>query len=256
MIDDPSGSWFASETVRPDRLAVLPGGLSILMAVHRSLDIEVMYPSTGALREGVLYDQLGRIRHEDVRSRTINRMVERFAVDSGQASRVGESAMALMTRCASAWDLDVENAGRVLGWAAQLHEVGLSVSHTGYHRHGAYLVGHSDMPGFSVDDQILLAAIIGTHRRKIRLDYFDGLADRRLDEAIRLSVIFRLAVLLNRSRVEAPLPELSVSDNGRKLRLDFAEGWLEEHPLTAADLRGETDQLHEVDLRLQFGPGA
>jgi exopolyphosphatase/guanosine-5'-triphosphate,3'-diphosphate pyrophosphatase len=256
MTDDPSGSWFDSETVRPDRLAVLPGGLSILMAVHRSLGIEEMYPSTGALREGVLYDQLGRIQHEDVRSRTINRMVERFAVDSGQAVRVSKSAAALLDQCASAWDLDAEDAGRVLGWAAQLHEVGLSVSHTGYHRHGAYLVGNSDMPGFSLDDQILLAAIIRTHRRKIRLEYFGGLADRRLDYAIRLAAIFRLAVLLNRSRVEPPSPRLSVSANGHKLQLHFAEGWLEEHPLTDADLCGEADQLHEVDLRLHYGPGA
>ena len=168
MIEDPSASWFSSETVRPDRLAVLPGGLSILMAIHRSLGIEEMYPSSGALREGVLYDQLGRIRHEDVRSRTIGRMIERFAADRGQAARVGNSATSLLDQVAGAWNLDVEDAARVLGWAAQLHEVGLSVSHTAYHRHGAYLVGHSDMPGFSIDDQVLLAARSEEHTSELQ----------------------------------------------------------------------------------------
>lgn len=256
MIEDPAASWFKSDTVRPDRLAVLPGGLAILMAIHRSLAIEEMHPSTGALREGVLYDQLGRIQHEDVRSRTISRMVERFAADTEQSARVGESARNLLKQCTDVWHLAEEDSGRVLEWAARLHEVGLSVSHTGYHRHGAYLVANTDMPGFSVDDQILLAAVIRTHRRKIRLEYFEGLTGQRLEEAMQLSAIFRLAVLLNRSRVQAPLPELSVSKSGRRLQLRFAEGWLEEHPLTTADLEGESGQLRGIDLRLDFGPEA
>jgi exopolyphosphatase/guanosine-5'-triphosphate,3'-diphosphate pyrophosphatase len=230
MIEDPSGAWFNPEIARQDRLAVLPGGLCILMAVHRSLGIEEMHPSHGALRDGLLYDQVGRVGREEVRSRTIDRMVERFATDQEQAARV-----------------------EVIHWAACLHEAGLSLAHTGYHRHGAYLVANSDMPGFSVDDQALVAAIIRTHRRKIRFEYFDTLASQTIDQGIRLSVLFRLGVLLNRARIDAPPPRLSISENGRQLELEFEPGWLDEHPLTVADLTEENEHLRSVDFGLGFG---
>lgn len=255
LIEDPTGSWFNPEVAREDRLGVLPGGLSILMAIHRSLQIEEMQPSQGALREGLLYDQVGRVGREEVRSRTIDRMVERFAADTAQAARVDASALALLEQAPSEWRLDPAEARRVLHWAARLHEVGLSLAHTGYHRHGAYLVANSDMPGFSFDDQALLAAVIRTHRRRIRFEFFEAVANQRVEEAIRLSALFRIAVLLNRGRVTAPRPEFSVSGL-KKLRLRFAPGWLEEHPLTVADLKEEAIQLRGVDLRLSFGPDA
>ncbi|RKZ12500.1 exopolyphosphatase [bacterium] len=254
MIDEPDGAWFNTEVAREDRLGVLPGGLAILMAIHRSLGIQEMHTSAGALREGLLYDQLGRICSEDVRSRTIDRMVERFAADDAQATRVNRSALALLEQCVGDWQLEHEEATRILRWAARLHESGLSVAHAGYHRHGAYLVANSDMPGFSVDDQALLAAVIRTHRRKIRFEYFHELASQRLDSAIHLSVILRLAVLLNRGRSDVPTPDMSISDSGHKIKLRFGAGWLQEHPLTAADLEEETDELRHVDLRLSFGP--
>jgi exopolyphosphatase/guanosine-5'-triphosphate,3'-diphosphate pyrophosphatase len=256
MIEDPSGAtWFNPEVAREDRLAVLPGGLSILMAIHRSFGLDSMVPSQGALREGLLYDQVGRVGREEVRSRTIDRMVERFAADAAQAERVRGSAMALLEQAPAEWGLDPSEARRVLLWAARLHEAGLAVGHAGYHRHGAYLVANSDMPGFSVDDQALLAAVIRTHRRKIRFEYFEPVASQRVDEAIRLSSIFRLAVLLNRGRVAPPRPEFSVTGL-RKLRLRFEEGWLDQNPLTAADLQEEALNLRAVDLRLGFGPAS
>jgi exopolyphosphatase/guanosine-5'-triphosphate,3'-diphosphate pyrophosphatase len=253
MIEDPSGAWFNPEIARQDRLAVLPGGLCILMAVHRSLGIEEMHPSHGALRDGLLYDQVGRVGREEVRSRTIDRMVERFAIDQEQAARVETSAAGLLDQSAAGWDLDADYSRKVIHWAACLHEAGLSLAHTGYHRHGAYLVANSDMPGFSVDDQALVAAIIRTHRRKIRFEYFDTLASQTIDRGIRLSVLFRLGVLLNRARIDAPPPRLSISENGRQLELEFEPGWLDEHPLTVADLTEENEHLRSVDFGLGFG---
>jgi exopolyphosphatase/guanosine-5'-triphosphate,3'-diphosphate pyrophosphatase len=181
-------------------------------------------------------------------------MAERFAADPQQAERVGSSAVALLEQTAKDWNLDPAESGKFLHWAARLHESGLSLAHAAYQRHGAYLVANSDMPGFSVDDQALLAAIIRTHRRKIRFDSFATLASQTVDRALRLSVIFRIAVVLNRGRVEVPTPVASVSGSGRKLRLKFDPGWLEEHPLTAADLAEESDSLRGIDFRLSFGP--
>jgi exopolyphosphatase/guanosine-5'-triphosphate,3'-diphosphate pyrophosphatase len=256
MIEDPRGSWYAPEVAREDRLNVLPGGLSILMAVHRTLGLVEMHTSQGALREGVLYDQVGRVGREEVKARTVDRMVERFAADPDQAARVESSALDLLEQIGDAWGLDFDESRMVLHWSARLHESGLSVAHTGYHRHGAYLLAHADMPGFSVDDQALLSAVIRTHRRKIRLEYFEGLPSQTFERAIRLAVIFRLAVLLNRGRVAPPKPKTSLSGSRRKIKLTFEEGWFDEHPLTAADLAEEAEQLRAIDFRLSFGPAA
>jgi exopolyphosphatase/guanosine-5'-triphosphate,3'-diphosphate pyrophosphatase len=180
-------------------------------------------------------------------------MVERFAADPVQAERVHRSAIALLDQVAADWGLAGADPRRVLRWAARLHESGLSVAQPGYHRHGAYLVAHSDMPGFSIDDQMLLAAVIRSHRRKIRFAFFDGIASQRVEEAIRIAVLFRLAVLLNRGRIETPEPELRVSGGGRTLRLNFPEGWLEGHPLTAADLAEENEQLRAIEYEIRVG---
>lgn len=254
MIEDARGPWFDTQVVREDRLGVLPGGLSILMAVHRTLGIREMQTSQGALREGVLYDRVGRVRREEVMERTVARMVERFAVDTAQAARVERSTLALLEQVGAAWDLDDSATRLSLHWAALLHEAGLSVAHTGYHRHGAYLVDNSDMPGFSVDDQALVAAVIRTHRRKIRMEYFAALPGQTVERAVRLSVLFRLAVLLNRGRVDAARPKARLAGGPAALELEFEPGWLEEQPLTAADLAEEVDQLAAIDLHLSFGP--
>jgi exopolyphosphatase/guanosine-5'-triphosphate,3'-diphosphate pyrophosphatase len=256
MIDDPRGDWFAQDIVREDRLKVLAGGLSILMAIHRTLGLESMRPSQGALREGVLYDQVGRVGREEVMARTVDRMVDRFAADPAQAARVESSAMQLIDQIGKGWDVDSRESRRVLHWASRLHEAGLSVAHAGYHRHGAYLVAESDMPGFSVDDQALVAAVIRNHRRKIRYESFADLPSQRVESALRLAVIFRLAVLLNRGRVEPPRPCAALSEDQRGLTLGFDTGWLEEHPLTVADLAEEAELLRAIEVDLEFGPRA
>ena len=256
MIEDSRGPWYAAEVAREDRLNVLPGGLCILMAIHRTLGLAEMHISQGALREGLLYDQVGRVGREEVMARTVDRMVERFAADPGQAARVESSALELLQQLGEAFELDLVESRRVLHWAARLHEVGLSVAHTSYHRHGAYLVANADMPGFSVDDQALAAAVIRAHRRKVSFDNFDRLPSLSAERALRLAVIFRLAVLLNRGRTEPARPDASVSGDLRRIRIEFAPGWLEEHPLTVADLAQEAELLRAIDLELGFGPAA
>ena len=116
-----------------------------------------MVVSSGALREGVLYDLLGRVRREDARDRTVQRMMERYQVDVEQAARVERTALQLFELVSKKWELD-EEARHLLVWSARLHEVGLAVAYSGHHKHGAYLVANSDMTGFSRDDQELVEA--------------------------------------------------------------------------------------------------
>lgn len=237
--------------LKEERARVLPGGLAILRAIFKSLRIESMTPSAGALREGVLYDLLGRIRHEDVRDQTIGRLVERYNVDLGQAARVERTALRLLGQIETDWEPGASQIQKLLIWTSRLHETGLAVSHTGFHKHGAYLVGHGDMPGFSADDQAMLAALIGGHRRKISRSLFGVLSPPQAELAMRLCVLFRLAVLLNRSRASETVPQIRLAPDWKAIELVFPEAWSERHPLTLADLEREAAYLVALEIQLK-----
>jgi exopolyphosphatase/guanosine-5'-triphosphate,3'-diphosphate pyrophosphatase len=240
------------EGLKPERAPVIPGGVAILSALFEGFGIRRMTASPGALREGVLYDLLGRIRHEDVRDRTIRGFSERYQTDREHAARIERTALALLAQVAEPWGLADEEARQRLVWAARLHEVGLAVSYSGYHKHGAYLIAHSDMPGFSRDDQAMLAALVRCHRRKVPREAFAALGRGTSLRARRLCLLLRLAVLLNRSRRAraTPAPRLEVPEAG--VTVEFPEGWLAQHPLTRADLEVEAAMLERLGLALVY----
>ena len=236
--------------VDADRAPVLAGGVAILSAVVDGLGIERMIPSTGALREGVIYDLLGRFGHEDVRDRTVRRLARRYGVDAAQAVRVEATAVKLLRDVARAWDVGDDESRKLLSWACQIHEIGMSVAYSGHHRHGAYLAANSDLPGFSRDDQQTLATLVLGHRRKVQREAFDTLPGTFADRALRLCVVLRLAVLLHRSRSERRAPGLHLRAEKDSLDVRFPDGWLARHPLTHADLDEERGMLADVGVRL------
>lgn len=240
--------------LKPDRARVLAGGLAILIGLFKGLGVEVLGASSRSLREGVLYDLVGRIRHEDVRDRTIRRLSDQYHVDLAQATRVEGTARALLEAARPLWWGAGEPPDpKPLVWACRLHEIGLAVSFTGFHRHGAYLVAHSDMQGFSEDDQQLLAALIGGQRRKLSKTLFAGLAPEQAELARRLTVILRLAALLNRGRSAEAAPPVALGGEEARLVVAFPPGWLVEHPLTETDLRAEAEHLARgLGLLLEF----
>jgi len=242
---------------RPDglgeqRAPVYPGGLAILMGVFDALGIEFMTTADGALREGLLYDLLGRLTHEDVRERSTSAVHERFHCDLQQAARVSQTALGFLKQVAGAWQLDEEQDGQMLKWAADLHEIGLDIAHAHYHRHGAYLLLNADLAGFSTSEQQMLSAIVGNHRRKFREGLLADGFELQRQTTIRLTVLLRLAVLLHRSRVATPMPAISIATGDNSLRLQFTPGWLEEHPLTQADLDQERGYLAAIDFCLEL----
>jgi exopolyphosphatase/guanosine-5'-triphosphate,3'-diphosphate pyrophosphatase len=238
--------------LEPERAAVLPGGVAILRALLKSLRVDRLDPSSGALREGLLYDLLGRIRHEDVRDRTIRWLSEHYSVDDEHAIRVERTALFCLREVGAAWSLNADEHKNSLSWAARLHEIGLEVAHAGYHKHSAYIVANADMPGFSKDEQHLLAAIIHAHRRKFLREHLVQLPPPQVELAIKLGVLFRIAVALNRSRSARPLPTFALEAKKNVLTLTFPEGWLDAHPLTRADLEEDAEYLKGVDITLQI----
>lgn len=252
LVDAGSTKRLELDGLPDERRATLAGGVAILSAIFESLAIERMDPSGGSLREGVIYDLLGRIHHEDVRDRTIKAFAERYHVDLEQAARVERTAHQVFQGAAEAWELDAEDGARMLAWASRLCEVGLSIAYSGYHKHGAYLVANSDMPGFSREDQHVLAAIIRAHRGKLRPETFAELSPSRAETAWRLAILLRLAVRLNRSRTARALPALGVRVSRRGLRLAIPREWLREHPLTRADLDAEAAVLARERFDLEI----
>ena len=240
--------------LRRERSKVLPGGLAILLAVFHSLRIERMTVSTGAMREGLLYDLFGRLSRHDSREPSIRRFEAQYRVDTEQAKRVEVAALKCLDQVHEDWGLDFEMASHFLRWGARLHEIGLAISHGAYHKHGAYLLEHSDMPGFSMQNQIVLALLVRGHRRKFPKDlFYEALPKGQAKVAIRLCRLLRLACLLRRSRSSRPLPEIDLQARGKKVHLELPAGWLDEHPLTLADLKQEAGFMEAVGYKLSVG---
>jgi exopolyphosphatase/guanosine-5'-triphosphate,3'-diphosphate pyrophosphatase len=234
-----------------ERLPVFPGGIAILAEILEVLGVQSMRPAEGALREGLLYDLLGRLTDEDARTRSVRAMQGRYHVDVAQAERVEATALDFLRQTRESWGLEDSFAELVISWAARLHEIGLDVSHAHYHKHGAYLVEHADMPGFPQEEQKVLAQIVGAHRRKVRFEVLQDLNPPWHIKAEFLIVILRIAVLLHRGRSAASLPKIVLNAKGRNLDIGFPRGWIEEHPLTAADLDNEVDYLKGCGLKLR-----
>lgn len=225
------------------RAPVLPGGVAILIAAFKSLQIESMTVSDGALREGLLYDLMGRFSDEDIRDETIELLAKKNQVDTEHSRRVRRTAMAMLEGCGEDWGLQNNDCACFLAWAAEIHEIGISISHSSYHKHGSYLVQNSDLPGFSREEQKILWAMVRSHRRAFKLHRFVDLHKPYDVLAPKLTILLRLAVILNRSRRD-DVPSFKVkTKNGNQIRLKFEEGYLEASPLLNADLVEEAQFL-------------
>ncbi|MGA7478547.1 MAG: exopolyphosphatase [Azonexus sp.] len=219
--------------IKSDRLPVLPGGVAIMSAIFEELAIEHMSYADGALRLGVLYDLLGRFHHHDMRDSTVAQFIRRYQVEADQAERVEATALSALTQLTegSPSEADVQ----FLSWATRLHEIGISVAHNAYHKHGAYILTYADMPGFSKKDQARLAMLVLGHRGK--LEKLGSVA--AVDSAWRLIFCMRLAVLLHRTRDDRALPAWRATATASGFQLDLPAEWLQANPWTAAALGEE-----------------
>jgi exopolyphosphatase / guanosine-5'-triphosphate,3'-diphosphate pyrophosphatase len=236
----------------PDRAPVFAGGMAILVEFMREFRIERLTVSDGALREGLLYDMIGRRLHEDAREVSIRAMQSRFHVDTEQADRVERTALALLASVEADWALADPKFSQLLQWAARLHEVGLDIAHAKHQQHGAYLLANADLPGFARLEQELLAALVGNHRRRLDDMSLDSLRPEWRGPIFKLIVLLRLAVVMNRARSSAELPGLGLVGGDNTLKVRFPKHWFSANPLTHADLVQEQAFLaaRGFDLKL------
>lgn len=233
-----------------DRVTLIAGGAVILEAAFNALGITRMTVCETAMREGLLYDMLGRASDRDPRAGSISALAKRYNVDKEQALRVHETAQMLFDQVASSWNLGALER-EVLGWCADIHEVGLAIAHSQHHQHGAYIFANSDLAGFTRQGQQVVATIIRSHRRKPQRAQFDALPARFQRDARSLTGLLRLAVLLQRGRSNDSLPVVCLDTGERSLKIVFPNGWLNRHPLTRADLEQERDYFKQLDIKLQ-----
>lgn len=205
------------------------------------------------MREGLLWDLLGRAGGSDPRTASIDALANRYGVDRAQARRVEATALQLFDQVAPAWKLDGE-AREWLSWAARVHEIGLAIAHSQHHHHGAYILRHADLAGFSRQEQQLLAAIVESHRRKPDKAVFSALPQRYRQLARQITALLRLAVLFRRARRAESLPPLRLAATSQRLRLALPAAWLEQHPLSEADLEQERAPMAELGLALAILP--
>lgn len=253
LVDTIAGVSHISELnlagLSAERASVIPGGVAVLKASFDRLKIDRMIVSDGALREGLLYDLLGRIQHDDERNRTVSAFGRRYQVDEKQADHVVVMADKLFEQVRQSCSFDDDHKAQ-LNWAGRLHEVGLSISHDQFHKHSYYLLANSSLPGFSREEQLILALLVLGQRKKFPQKYFKKLPRELRGSTKYLTILLRLAMVFNRGRSEVvdTNPELAIEDN--VIRLTLPKAWLEQHPLTEADLQQEAEYLSDVDYQL------
>lgn len=229
-----------------ERAPVITGAYAIMAAAFAELQIERMTVAGGALREGVLYELLGRIQHHDTREATVRQFMRRYHVDTPQARRVQALALSLLDGIERHLQMQSEVARQYMTWAARLHEIGVSIAHSSFHKHSAYIVENADMPGFSKMEQQTLGLLLRTQRRslaKLQLPHAE-------DDRISLIIVLRLAVLFHRNHMDVDMPSLKLSRDDNLFRLVIPAGWIAENPLTATELEAEVAYWSDIGITL------
>ncbi len=248
-------SRLALAGLRADRIPVLPGGLAIMSAIVDELKIESMTIANAALRQGILWDLLGRVHHHDMRDVTVAQFMQRHHVDAAQAKRVGRLAVALLGGLVDDPET-LETEAQFVAWAAKLHEIGITIAYSGYHKHSAYIVRNADMPGFSRMEQERLALLLLAHRGQLR-----KIGEITVpDDDWPMVAALRIAALFLRGHADCMLPDLTLKVRDTTFQLGLPADWLAENPLTETALRDETRQWRgsgrDLEVRLTGGEGA
>lgn len=235
-----------------ERADILVPGLAILLALFRTFGIHSMRYSDGALREGIMYGVEEGFQVSDIRQRTAQGLAEQYHIDQQQALRVQETALCLFDQIRN-WKnkRQIKELRSLLKWATMLHEIGISINHNAIHRHSAYIIAHTTLPGFDEEQQRLLVLLMRYHLKEFRKSDLRSSNRFQHRDILTLLRLFRLAVLLNRSRQATVFPrELNLSATATHWHLTFEHDFLARNPIVLDDLLDEQKQLASLNLSL------
>ena len=233
-----------------ERRLVFVSGLAILIALFESLEIEQMGLAGGALREGVLYSMLPELHNTDIRQRTIDGFMNRYHVDQKQASRVASLALLLANEVSQYWSIEAQSGLPLLNAVAQLHEIGLLIEYKQYHKHTAYILENTDMPGFSQSEHKVIVAIAHSHRSDLQKGCLDHLGAHSSVAAYMVRLL-RIAVILSMRRQDDVLPNFKITAENEELAIQFENNWLKNHPLMASELNQEIKYQKKCGWKLK-----
>lgn len=236
-----------------ERLPVFLGGVAIIYATFKTLAIEQMTVSDGALREGLVHDLLGRIYDYDIRSKTVLTIAEHYLTDTEHTQRITKTVNTILNQLDNS--CCTENSKIItqfIHWAVALHVIGQGIAHSQYHKHSAYIIENGDFAGFSRQDQVLLATLVRSHRKKLSKSRFKKLPEPWCQDAPYLTVVLRLAILLHRNRHTHTAPDFKISIQSSKINIVFSDDWLSNAPLTRTDLELEAHYLEDAGFKLLF----
>jgi len=248
IVDDGK---IASSGIEKRRRDVLPAGLIILQAIFDQLQLEKIHVADATLKEGLIYDNIGRFSNHDSRLLTVNQLQANYRIDSQQAEAVSNTALHLWRQLKEIPGVGLSGVSRtkILDWASRLHEIGLNISHSNHHMHGYYILRHSDLAGFGRYEQYIMANLVRFQRKKIVPSRFDDMDKEALESFLPLLFCLRMACLLHRRRESGHiLPHIQVNAQHYTLTLDAK--WLENHPLTSTSLETETSYLKKIGITL------
>jgi exopolyphosphatase/guanosine-5'-triphosphate,3'-diphosphate pyrophosphatase len=251
-----AGKWLVNDGLPglpPERVDIFPAGVALLSAIFEVLGLNKMDYVHASLQDGVLYRHVASTPSEDLQRKTIKNLGRRYRVDARQAARVRGTAVQFFSDTQAPWWQGDEQSLALLVAAAELHEIGLTVAARHYHRHGAYLLQHADLRGFTAQEQRGVALLVRAHRRALPLAALRGLNEQLGQRLLRLLILLRLAVILHRGHEDADPPNAHISVANNTLLLRFTDGWLERHALSRRELAVEAEQLAAAGWQLELG---
>ncbi len=240
----------AIDGLNENRRNVIVPGAAITLAIFSSLNITSMRVAKGALREGVVYDLLGRLSHEDVRERTIIGIIKRYGVNEAEAFLVAEIAQRFFDDVQEAWNLTADDKD-ILKWASLTHEIGMLISHKHYNRHSSYLLRNSDLPGFSQGEQEKLSLLSNAHRGKLKKTSLEDFSKKERLRLSRMIALTRISVLLKYTEDSPDKKKLELVADKSRLVINVQETWLNDHSLTRQALKCEKGALAELGIILE-----
>ncbi|WP_100658083.1 guanosine-5'-triphosphate,3'-diphosphate pyrophosphatase [Alteromonas flava] len=234
------------------RRAIFPSGLAILISLFEQLNIAEMNISGGALREGLIYGMLDSMQDNDRRTQTLNQTMQRFRIDVEHARTVHKVAAGLSSQVCEQTGICNFDTDAVLKAACMLHELGLHIDYKLYHQHGAYVLSHIDLPGYTLLQKTTIRHLVSNHRQAVNLDDFDGYHEEVKPMVLNLLRVLRIAVVLSIRRANLDMPAIKLDLEGDHWRMEFPPDWLKAHPLLKAELNNEAWLSHKAGWQLSF----
>lgn len=233
------------------RRAIFPSGLAILIALFEQLNIQEMQISGGALREGLIYGMLDNMQQNDRRLQTLEHCIKHFHIESGHANRVKSIALSLFKQVQDQMLLGKVDCEAILMASAMLHEIGLHIEYKLHHQHGAYILSHLPMVGYTQQQRAGIKTLVQSHRQEVKLSLFDSFHPEVRQALLVLVRVLRLSCLLSIRRKDILLADFTLTAADEKWTLTFPKGWLKAHPLIDAELANEKWQQHKAGWILE-----